>query len=182
MWKAFVRIVIYGARHYISCPKVSFYTLKTFRKTTISYVSTHLVLLSPDEQIIESQRRFWSICCQVLSPSLCTLCKWFNFGALSLHICTVRNLEQLKEIPLQFYSWDYHLRFKMFSTKDIIHLVSHCPVYHIFKMFSTKDIIHLTSHYCFAAQSSLFKLVHSSDVIQWKSSCYICLSVTQFPA
>lgn len=86
----------------------------------IAHVSTHLVLLSLNEQLIESQRRFWSIWCRVLSPLLCTLCRWFNFGAPSLHICTVRSLEQINSLRKFPHSSKRYLQIRTLGTTTYV--------------------------------------------------------------
>lgn len=112
----------------------------------ISHVCTRLVLLSPNEQLIESQRRFWSIWCRVLSPLLCTLCRWFNFGALSLHICTVRSLEQINSLRKFPYSSKHYLQIRTLGTTAYV-----LPCF----PQRTSSI----SDCCLAGQSSLIKLV-----------------------
>lgn len=112
----------------------------------IAHVSTHLVLLSPNEQIMESQRRFWSIWCRVLSPLLCTVCKWFNFGAPSLRIYTVRSLEQINSLRKVPYSSKHYLQIRTLGTTT-----------YVLQCFPQRTSS--ISDCCLAGQSSLIKLV-----------------------
>lgn len=112
----------------------------------IAHESTHLALLSPNEQIMESQRRFWSIWCRVLSPLLCTVCKWFNFGAPRLRIYTVRSLEQINSLRKVPYSSKHYLQIRTLGTTT-----------YVLQCFPQRTSS--ISDCCLAGQSSLIKLV-----------------------